>query len=906
MDFSDFTRAFQDCEQRAAATGTGSFSDASSLDEEALARFYLSPREFEAWQAWHAFRHTPVSISFGDSAYGNFKNDTLEAHQLVALLGQPHRRRANKDGPAICGGALWSDADAPRGKKNLADKGISAVSIVIFEVDSGQTVQNATAELVSRGINHLVTSTFSNGATNRDVDHDALLTHMKGRDSSNAAPTAEDVTAYLLEKGRVTAELAHSVTGDVKLGKDKNGRPAWEFKTAPCPKYRIYIFLETPFPIFRPGHIGRDDKLFTEFYHALADDLDILHDRMCGNVARAQYLPSVRHDGPEPFSYFTPGHPYDWRELADAVRDSVEEGSTKRKKQRPPHQNSKSRTKASDFKTANLFRFGVTCSAVFDVENFAAGILDDRGSSNSGGICLVCPNEYGDVSGRPHTDPGGTAFWVCNGWNRTDGGDGFIIHCSTEGCKAHFEGDRLRFLDELCQFAAIEDAEKLLEYTNDASKAREAYDAWDRFQTTPEGRPHPSQYNIRVALRREGISLSFNEFDGKTYVEGLEGFGPYLDDDAVNRIWLTIDREYRFRPTKDFFYTVLRDEARLNTIHPVRDYLDRVQPEWDGIERVDGWLSSHLGAEDSPLNRAIGRIWLVAAVRRIRSPGCKFDEMIVLESAQGKGKSTALAILAVKDDWYTDSLSLSASPKVTIEQTRGKWIVEVPELLGGRKSEIEQVKAFLSRRVDESRMSYDRATTNVPRAFVCGSTTNQEQYLRDPTGNRRFWGVAVAVTGDIDLPKLTVDRDQLWAEAATMEANEESIRLPQELWALAATVQEARHVENPYESVLAEKLDAMEGKIKAVNVYDLTEVGVVQRHTGFFDLVAGAMKTLGWTKKAKIRFGKATLAGFRKGTGEDADLQTIVVTWDNEKRGHFVIGGGNPQPPSGGLRDRCS
>jgi hypothetical protein len=858
--------------------------------------------ELQAWQAWENFKHNRITVSFGDSAFENFKNRSLEANDLVALLCKPHRRTSRKDGRAICGGALWDDADAERGKKNLRDDIISNVSVLIFEVDSGQTPTAATHELAKRFINHCVVSTFNNGTTHREIDHDALLKHMEVRGRSGT-PAASDVTEYLLEHGRVTSEIAHSVRSEVQLRPGKNGRPVWSFETSPCAKFRIYIFLDTPFPIFSPGKVGRQDKMFSAFYNALAEELGILHDKACSNVSRVQYLPSVRLDGPQPFSWFVPGYPYAWHDLAAKVGASSTERGVSKKKPDTHRPSEPSTARSTGFKTKNLFRFGVTCSSLFDVETFASSFLDHRGNSNSGGICLACPNEYGDVSGRPHTQSGGTSFWVCNGNNRTDGGDGFIIHCSTDGCKEHFGGDRLRFLDDMCDLAEIEDAEALLQYTADPTAARVAFDAWDRFQSNDDGRPHANQHNIRVALRREGIQLSYNEFDGKTYVDGLEGFGPCLDDDGINRIWLRFDREYRFRPTKDYFYTVLRDEARSNPVHPLRDYLDRVQRSWDDVSRVDGWLATYLGAEDNEFNRAIGRIWLIAAVRRVREPGCKFDEMIVLESEQGKGKSTALAILAVKDDWYTDSLSLSANPKITIEQTRGKWIVEVPELLGGKKSEIEQVKAFLSRRVDESRMAFGRETTHVARAFVCGSTTNQKAYLRDMTGNRRFWSVAVACAKDLDLKLLASDRDQLWAEAARLESDGASIRLAPELWALATRVQEERRVENPYHSVLSQKLDQIEGKLTAENVYLLTAVQPAQRHAVFHEQVHEAMKSLGWTKK-KIRFGKSSLTGFRNGDGQDAELQTLEVKWDPDMHTH-VVDGSKKQPAerTGGLRD---
>jgi predicted P-loop ATPase len=133
------------------------------------------------------------------------------------------------------------------------------------------------------------------------------------------------------------------------------------------------------------------------------------------------------------------------------------------------------------------------------------------------------------------------------------------------------------------------------------------------------------------------------------------------------------------------------------------------------------------------MSARVGRLWLVAAVRRIREPGCKFDEMLVLESpTQGLDKSSALAALAVKDDWFTDQLPLNADDKKVIETLAGRWIVEAAEL-----------KAFLSQRIDRARMSYGRLVTEVPRQCVIVGTTNDDAYLRDSTGNRRFWPVKI-------------------------------------------------------------------------------------------------------------------------------------------------------------------
>jgi predicted P-loop ATPase len=200
----------------------------------------------------------------------------------------------------------------------------------------------------------------------------------------------------------------------------------------------------------------------------------------------------------------------------------------------------------------------------------------------------------------------------------------------------------------------------------------------------------------------------------------------------------------------------------------VRDYLDALV--WDHKARIERWLIDYAGASDTPYVRAVSRVILVAAVRRVRQPGCKFDELLILEGPQGVGKSSALRALAGNDDWFTDDLPLDG--RALVEATAGKWIVEAGELndaTGG----MEPFKACLSRQVDEVRLPYERERTRVPRAFVIVGTTGTPNFLSDATGNRRFWPVHVAC---FDLERLRADRDQLWAEAVVAEAAGASIR----------------------------------------------------------------------------------------------------------------------------------
>jgi predicted P-loop ATPase len=296
--------------------------------------------------------------------------------------------------------------------------------------------------------------------------------------------------------------------------------------------------------------------------------------------------------------------------------------------------------------------------------------------------------------------------------------------------------------------------------------------------------------------------------------------------------------------------------------HPILDYLAGLR--WDGQPRLQTWFSRYLGTEDTPLNRYIGGLALVAAVRRVRQPGCKFDEMMVWENPeQGTNKSQALQILAVKPEWFSDNLPLGLAARETIEALSGHWLIEVSELQGMRKSDIEKVKAFLSRDTDRARTAYARTVTEARRQCVIIGTTNSEKYLRDLTGNRRIWPVRI---GRFDLEALERDRDQLWAEAAAREASGASIRLPQELWPAAAAEQEQRLVDNPFvsvlDSILREKGDMvngewvdgkpLEGKITNEDVWRALGIQPAQRSQQHDDNMGAAMRALGWERK-KVR-----------------------------------------------------
>lgn len=363
----------------------------------------------------------------------------------------------------------------------------------------------------------------------------------------------------------------------------------------------------------------------------------------------------------------------------------------------------------------------------------------------------------------------------------------------------------------------------------------------DGFLRGDKGINPRSPNNIKLAISKLGITLFYNEFSTQTEIKGLPNFGLELTDAGVICLRFLIDERFHFLPEKQMTDDVITDLAYLNRYHPVRDYLKGLS--WDKTPRIDKWLVTYGGAEDNEFNRAIGRLFLIAAVRRVRKPGCKFDTVIVLESPEGKNKSSAVRELAIKEEWFTDNLPVGASSKEVIEQSGGIWIAEYPELEGLSKKEAQRIKAFLSRQTDRARAAFGRRSQSVNRQFVAIGSVNDDKYL-SAEENRRWWPVKIE---KFKLDDLKRDVDQLWAEAAHYEALDEEITLKEELWSVAKEVQDERKVENPFVDTLRERLGDGDGWILSTTVWMLLDVPI-ERRKGSCGLLGAAMKELGFVR----------------------------------------------------------
>jgi predicted P-loop ATPase len=362
------------------------------------------------------------------------------------------------------------------------------------------------------------------------------------------------------------------------------------------------------------------------------------------------------------------------------------------------------------------------------------------------------------------------------------------------------------------------------------------------FELLKNGRPDARNWrNARLFLDWIGVKLRFNQFTSK--VEVINIIAIELDDNELVRL-LDLAHRLDLRMSKDYLFDRIRAKALEDLHHPLREWFDRL--EWDGTPRLHTWLSVYLGADDDDYERAVGAIFMIAAVRRIRKPGTKFDTMMILEGQQGTEKSTALKELA-GEKYFTDNLNLRHDAKEIIELTSGKMIVEISELAGMRRTEVEHVKGMLSRTHDRARGAYDRIPTEVGRQFVIAGTTNTRHYLKDTTGNRRFLPI---MTGRIDLKALRRDRKQLWAEAVERERNGESIVLPTRLWKDAAEEQEARMEFDPYEEALRDALSGQKGRITVRDIEQfLGKKTAAQMTHSDITRMGQAMMKLGWKRK---------------------------------------------------------
>ena len=350
----------------------------------------------------------------------------------------------------------------------------------------------------------------------------------------------------------------------------------------------------------------------------------------------------------------------------------------------------------------------------------------------------------------------------------------------------------------------------------------------------------------------EGV-FKLNEFDQEIYVckptpwDDLSAFYVRkLQDNDITQCAAEIEA-FGLSSDGGKVFSAIKVVAERSSFHPAREYFDGLK--WDGVCRLEKWLPYYMGAEDDDLDYLAfaGKKWLTAAVKRVYEPGCKFDHVLVAEGKQGKGKSTAFEYLATfgrdkQESYFSDNIKISdIQNKDTILLLQGSIIVELAEMAGFNKKEDDEIKGWITIKEDRCRVPYGRTISTFPRQFVLCATVNNYEYLKDPTGNRRYWPFKA---NSIDLEAIKTDREQLWAEAVHYYKQGMYIGPTPEEIKLAEVAQQKRLSIDPLEDDVMEALSKCNWQ-SAVKLADvLREMGFNMKDRADSRLSGKVMKIL--------------------------------------------------------------
>tara|TARA_R100001082_G_scaffold54472_1_gene29816 strand:- start:7614 stop:8933 length:1320 start_codon:yes stop_codon:yes gene_type:complete len=357
----------------------------------------------------------------------------------------------------------------------------------------------------------------------------------------------------------------------------------------------------------------------------------------------------------------------------------------------------------------------------------------------------------------------------------------------------------------------------------------------------------PTRRNIHLILTHD------TRVKGKIWEDQFKGVmmrgdKEYKDtDDTKIQMW--IDSVYGMRVSTTAVAEVARLVGEENGVNPLVDWLNGLQ--WDGVKRLDYWLVKGVGADDVSLNRDMGRRWMISAVARAIKPGCKADCCLILFGPQGARKSTTFRVLA-GDEYFCDTPMDIGSPNA-YSQIRRAWIYEIAELDSIRKRANSRTKAFLSAGFDNYRPAYGRHSVTIKRHCVFCGTTNEESFISDNTGSRRFWPVKI---GKVDLDWVSSNRDQLWAEAVNAFNNNEPWWLDNKNEIDLKSVSEDFREVDPWQPILEKWLlgrrDLMVSEILADGLgLDSNQM------TKFAQMrVSDVLRNLGWKRRRTTMMGK--------------------------------------------------
>lgn len=439
------------------------------------------------------------------------------------------------------------------------------------------------------------------------------------------------------------------------------------------------------------------------------------------------------------------------------------------------------------------------------------------GGSTSGGLVI-----YYDKFAYSHhgTDPAGSK--LCNAFD--------LVRIHLYGLKdeeSTAQGNKLPSYVAMCDTATkdktvrkIIGEEKIKEAFSDFEVPEEEGTTWmEHLEVDRKGNAYKTINNAVLILENSPVFKGYFAYDDfqKTEVaikdlpwRKIDRFSRRTNDEDAAYLRMHLETPWGITGKEkiDDAFTIVTQK---NKIHPVKDYLENCK--WDGEERLDTLFIEFMGVEDSEYTRAVTRKTLVAAVQRIYEPGCKFDYLLTLIGPQGTKKSSIINKLG--RGWVNESFNFSQlhnGGKEANEQIQGFWIIEIPEMSGFDRADMNQVKNFTARQVDNYRVAYGRKTQEFPRQCIFIGSGNNHEFLIDPTGNRRYWVLNIqtaAATKNIDTQLDDAYISQVWAEARYRYSKGENLFLDAELEKAAKSMQEEHTQEHPWKAEIETYLDTL-------------------------------------------------------------------------------------------------
>ena len=362
-------------------------------------------------------------------------------------------------------------------------------------------------------------------------------------------------------------------------------------------------------------------------------------------------------------------------------------------------------------------------------------------------------------------------------------------------------------------------------------------------------------------------TVKYNEFTGDLEIPKMLPWGKpqdkcWTDTDAV-LLKYHLAKKVRVEFSTALLWEALYAAGNRFAYHPIQEHIRSFK--WDGTARLDTWLSEYCGVVQNGYSAAVGRKLIIGMIARIFNPGVKFDYCLILEGAQGIGKSTICSILG--GGWYGD-IVLDPHARDTVDAIRGKWVVELSEMEVTRRADAQALKAFISRTTDRARLAYERTTKDFPRQCVFVGTINPDEmgYLSDNTGNRRFWPVKCG--GNFDLEAFQKVRDQLIAEGYQAFKKGEALYLKGNVAQMAEIEQNKRRHVDPWQDVVEDWLEAEGKEVRELSmhqVYELILGGNIKNVSRAEQCRIGRiLADMGWYKSRPLRGGSRQYVYIRR------------------------------------------